>query len=61
MNPKFDTCFLYSLQGQIFGFHSLIPYLKVSTLVNSFNSKGTIFQILGPKQEIISLLWENRP
>ena len=42
MNPKLDTYFLHSLHGQFFGFRSLIAFLKAATLVNSFNSKGTI-------------------
>ena len=58
MNPKLDTYFLHSLHGQFFGFHSLIPFLKAATLVNSFNSKGTISHILGPKYEILSLPWK---
>ena len=58
MNPKLDTYFLRSLHGQFFYFHSLIPFLKATTLVNSFNSKGTISQILGPKCEILSFPWK---
>ena len=58
MNPKLDTYFLYSLHRQFFGFHSLIPFLKATTLVNSFNSKGKTSQILGPKYEILSLPWK---
>ena len=58
MNPKLDTYFLHSLHGQFFGFHSLIPFLRAATLVNSFNSKGTISHILGPKYEILSLPWK---
>ena len=52
MNPKLDTYFLHSLQGQFFGFHSLISFLKAATLGNY---KGTISHILGPKYEILSL------
>ena len=58
MNPKLDTYFLHSLHGQFFGFHSLIPFLKAATLVNSFNSKGKISHILGPKYEILSVPWK---
>ena len=70
MNPNLDTYVLHSLHEQFFGFHSLIPSLKATTLVNSFNSKGIIPQILGPKYKILSLPWktglmfgimENRP
>ena len=31
---------------------------ELTILVNSFNSKGTITQILGPKYEIVSILWK---
>ena len=58
MNPKLDTYFLHNLHGQFFGFHSLIPFLKATTLVNSFNSNGTISHILGPKYEMLSLPWK---
>ena len=58
MNPKLETYFLHSLYGQFFGFHSLIAFLKLATLVNSFNSKGTISHILGPKYKILSLPWK---
>ena len=58
MNLKLDTYFLHSLHGQFSGYHSLIPFLKGTTLVNSFNSKGTVSHILGPKYEILSLPWE---
>ena len=58
INPKLDMYFLYSLHGQFFGFHSLIPFLKAATLVNSFNSKGRISHILWPKYEILSLPWK---
>ena len=58
MNPKVDKYFLNSLHGQFFGFHSLISFLKTTTLVKSFNSKGTISQILGRKYELISLPWK---
>ena len=57
MNPNtvMNTYFLHSLHGQFFGFHSLIPFLKATTLVNSFNSKDAISQISGPKYELLSL------
>ena len=57
INPKLDKYFLHSLHGQFFGFHSLIPFLKATTL-NSFNSKGIISQISVPKGEILSLPWK---
>ena len=53
MNPKLDTYFLQSLHGQFFGFHSLISFLKATARVNSFNSKDTISQVLGPNYEIL--------
>ena len=55
---KVTENFLHSLHGQFFGFHSLIAFLKATTLVNFFNSKGKISEILGPKYEILSLPWE---
>ena len=58
MNPKLGTYFLHSLHGQFSDFHSLIPFLKAATLVNSFNSNGTISHILGPKNEMLSLPWK---
>ena len=58
MNPKLDTYFLHSLHEQFFSFHSLMPFLKATTIVNSFNSKGTISHSLGPKYEILSLPWK---
>ena len=54
MNPKLCISILDSLHGQLFGFHSLIPFLKATALVISFNSKGTISQILGPKHKLLS-------
>ena len=44
-----------------FGIHSLIPFLKATTLVNLVNSKSTISQILKPKHEILSLPWKTDP
>ena len=58
MNPKLETYTLHSPDGQYFGFHSLIPFLKATRLVNSVNSKGTISQILGPKYKILLLPWK---
>ena len=58
INPKLDKYFLHSLHGPFFGFHSLTAFLKATTLVNSFNSKGTISQILVPKYKILSLRWK---
>ena len=39
MNPRLDTYFLHSLYEQFFGFQS---FLKVTTPVSFFNSKGTV-------------------
>ena len=58
MNPKLNTYFLHGLHGQLIGFHSLTPFLKATTPVNSFNSKATIFQVLGPKYKILSFPWK---
>ena len=55
MNPRLDTYFLHSLYEQFFGFQS---FLKVTTPVSFFNSKGTVSQILGPKYKILSLPWK---
>ena len=58
MNSKLGMYFLHSLHGQFSGFHSLIPFLKATTLVNSFNSNGPNSHILGPKNEMLSLPWK---
>ena len=58
LKPKLDACLLHSLHGRFFGFQSLTPFLKATTLVNSFNSKGAISEILGPKYKILSLPWK---
>ena len=58
MNPKLDTCFLHSLHGQFFCFHSLIPFLEAAAFANFFSSKGTISQILELKYEILPLTWK---
>ena len=58
MNPSLDTYVLHSLHEQFFGFHSLIPSLKATTLVNFVSSKGITLQILGPKYKILSLPWK---
>ena len=58
MNPKLGTYFLHNLHGQFSGFHFLIPFLKATALANSFNANGAIFNILGPKHEILSLPWK---
>ena len=49
---------MHSLHKQFFGFHSLILFLKATTLAYSFNSNGTISQILGTKYEILLLPWK---
>ena len=61
MDPKLDTYFLHRPHGQFSDFHCLIPFLKASILVNSFNSKGTTSQILGPRYKILSLPWKTDP
>ena len=49
---------MHSLHKQFFGFHSLILFLKATTLAYSFDSNGTISQILGTKYEILLLPWK---
>ena len=58
INPKLDTYFLHRLHEKFFGFYSFMPFLKSTTLANSFNNKDAISQILGPKYEILSLPWK---
>ena len=47
---------LHSLHGQFSGCHFLISFLKTSNDVSFLKSLGKIFQILGPRNEILSLL-----
>ena len=49
---------LQSLQGQFSGFHLLILLLETSKLGNSLQVIGTIFYIIGTRQNIISVLWD---
>ena len=58
MNPELNRYSYITYMDSFFGFHSLIPFLKETTLANSLNSKGTISQILGSKYEILSLPWK---
>ena len=46
---------LHSLQRQFSGFHFLISLLKAFTVSNCFNSLGIIYQILGPRIEMLSV------
>ena len=57
-NPKLSTYFLHSLHEQFSGIHSLIPFLKATALVSSFNSNGTISHVLGPNYERLLLPWK---
>ena len=44
---------LHSLHGQFSGCHFLISFLKACNNVFLLNSLGTIFQIFGPRSEIL--------
>ena len=46
---------LHSLHGQFCGYQFLIPDLKALKVFTSFNSVGTISQILGPKSGRLSV------
>ena len=46
---------LHSLHEQFSGRHFLISYWKTCNDVSFLNSLGTIFQILGPINEILSV------
>ena len=45
----------HSLHGQFSGCHFFISFLKASKDVSFLNSFGTIFQIFGPRNEILSV------
>ena len=47
---------LHGLHGQVCGHHFLIPDLKALKVSTSFNSIDTISQILGPKNDRLSVL-----
>ena len=53
--PIFGRYRLYSLYGQFCGHQFLIPDLKALKVFTSFNSVGTISQILGPKNDTFSV------
>ena len=46
---------LHSLHGQFSGSHFLISFLKACNDASFLNSFETIFQIFGPKNEILSV------
>ena len=46
---------LHSLHGQFCGHQFLIPDLKVFKIITYFNSVSTISQILGPKNDRLSV------
>ena len=46
---------LHSLHGQVLGCQFLISFLKTSNDVSFLNSLGRIFQIFGPRNEILSV------
>ena len=51
IKPIFGRYRLHSLHGQFFVDQFLVPDLKALKLFTSFNSAGTISQILGPKND----------
>ena len=51
IKPIFDRYRLHKLHGQRIGGQFLIPDLKAFKVFVSFNSVGTIFQTLGPKND----------
>ena len=51
----FGRYHLHSLHGQFCGHHFLIPDLKALKVFTSFNSVGTISQILGPNNDKLSV------
>ena len=46
---------LHSLHGQFIGCHFFITLLKALIVLNSLNSGCTIFQIFGPKYDMLSV------
>ena len=52
---KFGRYRLHSLHGQFCGHQFLIPDLKAFKVFTSFNSVSTISQILGPKNDRLSV------
>ena len=53
MNPTPGKHFLHILHGQFSGIHFLISLLKEDKYGFCFISSGTIFQIFGPKYEMV--------
>ena len=51
IKPIFGRYRLHSPHGQFCGHHFLIPDLKALKVFTSFNSVGTISQILGPMND----------
>ena len=54
INPIFCKKDLQSRHGQFSGFHFFISDLNVSRLLAFFNLSGKMFQIVGPKYEMLS-------
>ena len=54
INPILGKSFLRILHGQLLGTHCLISLLKANKDDFCFISSGTIFQIFGPKYEMVS-------
>ena len=55
IKPIFGRYGLCNLHGKFCGHQLLIPDLKALKNVTSFNSVGTIFQTLGPKNDRLSV------
>ena len=50
---------MQSRHGQFSGFHFFICILKASMLLTFFSLSGKMFQILGPRNEILSDPWHS--
>ena len=55
IKPIFGRYRLHSLHEQFYGHRFLIPDLKALNVFTSFNSVGTISQILGPENDRLSV------
>ena len=55
MKNQHFVCMVYIARREFAGFHFLISLLKAYTVSNCFSSLGTIFHILGPRKEMLSV------
>ena len=60
IKPRYGMQDLHSLHGQLSGCHFLISFLKASNDVSFLKSLGKIFETLGPRNEILSVLQKKR-